>query len=58
MEGKLDHNMFNVGAHKQQDKVPLKWKHDKLMEWIDLPLQQRPQLIMGKLDSIPLENSS
>ncbi|KAI0086990.1 Phosphodiest-domain-containing protein [Irpex rosettiformis] len=30
-----------------RDRVPLEWKHDKLMEWIDLPLEQRPQLIMA-----------
>ncbi|KAI0696269.1 Phosphodiest-domain-containing protein [Cytidiella melzeri] len=30
-----------------KDKVPLKWKHDKLMEWIDLPLDERPQLLMA-----------
>lgn len=30
-----------------QDKVPLKEKHDQLMAWIDLPFDQRPQLLMG-----------
>ena len=31
-----------------RDKVPLKEKLDQLMEWIDLPLELRPQLIMGE----------
>ncbi|KAK7690300.1 hypothetical protein QCA50_006957 [Cerrena zonata] len=30
-----------------RDKVPLKEKHDQIMEWIDLPLEERPQLIMA-----------
>jgi len=30
-----------------KDKTPLTWKHDKLMSWIDLPLEKRPQLIMA-----------
>ncbi|KAI0076312.1 Phosphodiest-domain-containing protein [Panus rudis PR-1116 ss-1] len=30
-----------------RDKVPLKEKHDQIMRWIDLPLQDRPQLIMA-----------
>lgn len=25
----------------------MKEKHDQIMEWIDLPLEERPQLIMG-----------
>jgi predicted AlkP superfamily pyrophosphatase or phosphodiesterase len=29
------------------DKVPLKDKHDQLMAWIDLPFDERPQLLMG-----------
>ncbi|KAF7980584.1 hypothetical protein HWV62_37336, partial [Athelia sp. TMB] len=30
-----------------KDKVPLKEKHDQLMSWIDLPFDQRPQLLMA-----------
>ena len=30
-----------------QDKVPLQKKLDQILEWIDLPLEERPQLIMG-----------
>jgi len=30
------------------DKVPLKEKHDQLMSWIDLPFNERPQLLMGE----------
>jgi len=30
-----------------KDKVPLKEKHDQIMEWLDLPLEDRPQLIMA-----------
>ncbi|GJE99017.1 phosphodiesterase domain-containing protein [Phanerochaete sordida] len=30
-----------------KDHVPLKEKHDQIMEWIDLPLEKRPQLIMA-----------
>ena len=30
-----------------QDKVPLKEKLDQIMRWVDLPLDNRPQLIMG-----------
>ncbi|KAL4250585.1 Phosphodiest-domain-containing protein [Abortiporus biennis] len=28
-----------------KDKVPLKEKHDQIMQWLDLPLEKRPQLI-------------
>lgn len=28
----------------------MKEKHDQLMDWIDLPFDQRPQLLMGKLN--------
>lgn len=28
--------------------MPLKEKHDQIMAWIDLPLERRPQLIMGE----------
>lgn len=30
-----------------KDKVPMKEKHDQIMSWIDLPLEKRPQFIMG-----------
>ncbi|KAF9464150.1 Phosphodiest-domain-containing protein [Collybia nuda] len=30
-----------------EDHVPLKNKHDQIMKWIDLPLRERPQLIMA-----------
>ncbi|KAJ8457194.1 hypothetical protein ONZ45_g18411 [Pleurotus djamor] len=30
-----------------KDKVPLKVKLDQIMSWIDLPLQERPQLILA-----------
>ncbi|KAF8906136.1 Phosphodiest-domain-containing protein [Mucidula mucida] len=30
-----------------KDKVPLQEKLDQIMAWIDLPFEQRPQLIMG-----------
>ncbi|CAL1712403.1 unnamed protein product [Somion occarium] len=30
-----------------RDRVPLKEKHDQIMAWIDLPLEERPQLIMA-----------
>ncbi|KAJ6627839.1 alkaline-phosphatase-like protein [Mycena sp. CBHHK59/15] len=30
-----------------KDKVPLKEKLDQIVEWIDLPFQERPQLIMA-----------
>ena len=30
-----------------QDKVPLSEKLDQILQWIDLPLNARPQLIMG-----------
>ncbi|KZT44440.1 Phosphodiest-domain-containing protein [Sistotremastrum suecicum HHB10207 ss-3] len=30
-----------------RDKVPLREKHDQIMEWIDLPLEERPQLILA-----------
>ncbi|KAG9014055.1 hypothetical protein FRB94_000253 [Tulasnella sp. JGI-2019a] len=28
-----------------KNHVPLAWKHDKIFEWLDLPYEQRPQLI-------------
>ena len=31
-----------------QDKVPLREKLDQILTWIDLPLEQRPQFIMGE----------
>ncbi|TFY77705.1 hypothetical protein EWM64_g6306 [Hericium alpestre] len=31
----------------EPDKVPLQEKLDQIMEWIDLPLEKRPQLIMA-----------
>lgn len=31
----------------RQDKVPLKEKLDQITAWIDLPIEERPQLIMG-----------
>ncbi|KDQ62542.1 hypothetical protein JAAARDRAFT_122323 [Jaapia argillacea MUCL 33604] len=30
-----------------RDKVPLQEKHDQIMNWIDLPLEERPQLIVA-----------
>ncbi|KAH8081992.1 Phosphodiest-domain-containing protein [Cristinia sonorae] len=30
-----------------QDKVSLKWKHDQIMSWIDMPIHERPQFIMA-----------
>ena len=30
-----------------QDRVPLDNKLDQILNWIDLPLEQRPQLILG-----------
>lgn len=30
-----------------QDKVPLQEKLDQILEWIDLPIETRPQFIMG-----------
>ncbi|TFK40742.1 Phosphodiest-domain-containing protein [Crucibulum laeve] len=30
-----------------KDKVPLKEKHDQIVQWIDLPFEERPQLIMA-----------
>jgi len=30
-----------------RDHVPLQEKHDKIMEWIDLPFERRPQLILA-----------
>lgn len=38
-----------------QDKVSLKWKHDQIMSWIDLPLERRPQFIMGTYDQRAVE---
>jgi hypothetical protein len=35
-----------------QDKVPLSEKLDQILQWVDLPLEKRPQLIMGDLTSI------
>lgn len=35
-----------------QDKIPLKVKHDQLMAWIDLPFDERPQLMMGAFRSV------
>jgi hypothetical protein len=35
-----------------QDKIPLKVKHDQLMAWIDLPFDERPQLLMGAFRSV------
>ncbi|KAG9015293.1 hypothetical protein FRB93_012992 [Tulasnella sp. JGI-2019a] len=28
-----------------KNHVPLAWKHDRIFEWLDLPYEQRPQLI-------------
>lgn len=36
-----------------KDHVALDWKHDKIFEWLDMPLEVRPQLITGR-DSEPL----
>lgn len=33
-------------------------KHDQLMAWIDLPFDQRPQLLMGKLHAIYFKRAS
>ncbi|THH26532.1 hypothetical protein EUX98_g7661 [Antrodiella citrinella] len=30
-----------------QDKIPMKVKHDKIMQWIDMPMHERPQFIMA-----------
>lgn len=30
-----------------QDKVPLQEKLDQILAWVDLPIDERPQLIMG-----------
>jgi hypothetical protein len=30
-----------------QDKVPLTEKLDQIAAWIDLPIEKRPQLILG-----------
>jgi hypothetical protein len=53
MESK-DHRAFCPGARvltlarlQIQNKVPLKEKLDQIIDWIDLPLEERPQLIMG-----------
>ncbi|KIO34326.1 hypothetical protein M407DRAFT_16861 [Tulasnella calospora MUT 4182] len=31
-----------------KDHVALDWKHDQIFEWLDMPLEVRPQLITGK----------
>ncbi len=33
-----------------QDKVPLSVKLNQLLSWIDLPSEERPQLLMGAYD--------
>ena len=30
-----------------QDTMTLTEKHDQIMNWVDLPLEERPQLMMG-----------
>lgn len=30
-----------------QDRVPLDEKLDQILTWIDLPLERRPQLLLG-----------
>ena len=30
-----------------QNHVPMKEKHDQIMEWLDMPFEERPQLILG-----------
>ena len=31
----------------RQDKVPLDEKLEQILTWIDLPLEKRPQLLLG-----------
>ena len=45
----LGPNFDVVLASLRQDKVPLKEKLDQIMRWVDLPLDNRPQLITGML---------
>lgn len=33
--------------------MPLKEKLDQITAWIDLPLEERPQLIMGNYSKLP-----
>jgi hypothetical protein len=35
-----------------QDKVPLEEKLEQILTWIDLPLEKRPQLILGTYSSL------
>lgn len=39
--------MLTVITPLIQDRVPLGEKLDQILNWIDLPLEQRPQLILG-----------
>lgn len=32
-----------------RDKVPMQEKHDQIMTWVDMPIETRPQLILGEL---------
>ena len=41
------HARLFMKARLYQDKVPLKKKLDQITAWIDLPIEERPQLIMG-----------
>lgn len=41
--------MYGLNKHILQNKVPLKDKLEQLLEWIDMPLETRPQLILGRL---------
>lgn len=43
----VQHARLFMKAHLYQDKVPLKEKLDQITAWIDLPIEERPQLIMG-----------
>jgi hypothetical protein len=47
--GSFIHILIVLGM---QDKIPLKVKHDQLMAWIDLPFDERPQLMMGAFRSV------
>ena len=43
-------------AYAVQDHVPLKHKLNQILSWIDMPIETRPQFIMGMRDINLLDN--
>ena len=41
------YHIISIKSFLAKDHVPLSEKLDQILAWVDLPLEKRPQLIMG-----------